>query len=125
MDAHFLVTFDDLGDGLLRARVTGVRSLETTVGYWEAILQRVSATGPTRLLVSDELSGEELSASEWKRLVEEMKGRGLEGVRIAHVKPFAFDQISYCERYAREAGLEARAFRRESEARTWLDAPAG
>ena len=85
----------------------------------------MAADGPSGLLVLDELVGEELAASEWKCLVERMAGRGLEGVRIAHVKPFSFDQISYCERYARESGLDARTFRRESEAHDWLRAPAG
>jgi hypothetical protein len=72
------------------------------------------------LLVVVELVGEELAASEWKALVDGVAGRGLEGVQIAHAKPFALDQIDYCERYANEAGLQARTFRSVDEALAWL-----
>jgi len=106
-------------DGL-RAEVRGSRSLETTIAYWEAILDHVRQRRPRWLLVWDELRGNELSAAEWKELVEAMTGRGLEGVRIAHVKPFGLDHIEYCEIYAREAGLDARAFADEGAAERWV-----
>ena len=124
MEGGCQVRFRPMPHGVLRAQVMGVRSLASTIAYWEAILARVLQDQPRALLVVDELVGEELSASEWKTLVEEMVGRGLEGVRIAHVKPFAFDQINYCERYANAAGLESRTFRREPEASAWLRADA-
>ena len=103
----------------LRAEVRGSRSLETTIAYWEAILDDVRQRRPRWLLVLDELRGNELRASEWKDLVEAMAGRGLDGVRIAHVKPFGLDHIEYCEIYAREAGLDARAFADEGVADRW------
>ena len=115
-----VIDFNQLDGGVLKARVRGVRDLATTVGYWEAILERVAREPTRKLLVVDELVGEELSASEWKALVDTVVGRGLEGVPIAHAKPFALDQIDYCERYANEAGLEARTFRGEDEALAWL-----
>jgi len=105
-------------DGL-RAEVRGARTLETTIAYWEAILDHVKQRRPRWLLVLDELRGHELRAAEWKELVEAMAGRGLEGVRIAHVKPFGLDHIEYCEIYAREAGLDARAFADEGVAERW------
>ena len=104
----------------LRAEVRGQRTLETTIAYWEVILDHVKQRRPRWLLVLDTLRGNELKASEWKELVEAMAGRGLEGVRIAHVKPFGLDHIEYCEIYAREAGLEARAFADEGVAERWL-----
>lgn len=125
MDSAFALDFSRTDDGLLCARVGGVRSVASTIAYWEGILAEVTRERPAGLIVLDELVGEELAASEWKKLVVHMAGRGLEGVPIAHVKAFAFDQISYCERYANEAGLQARAFRRESEARDWLRARPG
>ena len=125
MDGGFLIAFDEMEGGRLRAQVTGVRSVDATIGYWEAILAEIAKARPTALIVLDELVGEELAASEWKQLVQAMVGRGLEGLPIAHVKPFSFDQISYCERYAKEAGLNTRAFRREQEAVAWLRSPAG
>ena len=125
MDTEFLIAFDAMAGDCLRAQVTGVRSVDSTVGYWEAVLARVNATRPAGLMVRDELVGEELSAMEWKCLVMHMVGRGLEGMPIAHVKPFTFDQINYCEKYAKEAGLQARAFRREADAVEWLQARAG
>ncbi len=106
--------------GGLRVEVRGLRTLETTIAYWEAILDHVKQRQPRWLLVLDELRGNELKASEWKELVEAMAGRGLEGMRIAHVKPFGLDHIEYCEIYAREAGLEARAFADEGVAERWL-----
>ena len=106
-------------DGL-RAEVRGSRTLDTTIAYWEAILDHVIQRRPRWLLVSDELRGDELRAAEWKQLVEAMAGRGLEGMRIAHVKPFGLDHIEYCEIYAREAGLDARAFSDEGMAGRWL-----
>ena len=125
MDGGFLIAFDEMEGGRLRAQVTGVRSVDATIGYWEAILARIAEARPAGLMVMDELVGEELSASEWKQLVTQMVGRGLEGIPLAHVKPFTFDQINYCEKYANDAGLEARAFRREADAVAWLRAHAG
>lgn len=120
----FDIEFGEPGDGLLRARVRGLRDFGHTIDYWEAILARVGGKRPRGLLVVDELVGEDLSASEWKLLVEKMTGRGLEGIPIAHAKPFALDQINYCETYANEAGLTARTFRDEDDALAWLRAPA-
>jgi len=116
----FIVEFSELDGGILRTRVRGLRDIETTRGYWETIIARVADKRMARLLVVDELLGEEMSASEWKTLVHRVAGRGLEGIPIAHVKPFALDQIDYCEKYANESGLDARAFRDETEALHWL-----
>lgn len=124
LDREFLIAFSTYDD-VLRARVIGVRSLESTVGYWEAIAKELALCRSGGLLLVDELQGEELSASEWKTLVANMLGRGLDGVRIAHVKPFALDQIDYCERSATAAGLVARVFREEAQARRWLAGPGG
>ena len=115
-----MVEFTELEGGILCTRVRGLRDLETTYDYWAAIVDRVARKRPEGLLVVDELLGEEMSASEWKHLVEKVAGRGLEGLPIAHVKPFALDQINYCEMYARESGLDARAFRDEGDALRWL-----
>ncbi len=106
-------------DGL-RAEVHGSRTLEATIAYWETILEHVRKRAPRWLLVMDLLRGPELAAREWKMLVEAMAGRGLEGVRIGHVKPDGLDQLEYCEIYAREAGLDARAFADEGVAERWL-----
>ncbi len=106
-------------DGL-RAEVHGSRSLQATIAYWETILDHVRQRAPRWLLVMDRLRGTELAPSEWKQLVEAMAGRGLEGVRIGHVKPHGLDRLEYCEIYAREAGLDARAFADEGVAERWL-----
>ena len=118
-DADYSLEFTRQGAGL-RAHVSGQRSLESTIAYWEAILDHVQARRPRWLLVLDELRGHELSASEWRELVVKMVGRGLEGMRIAHVKPFGLDYLEYCEIYAREAGLDARAFADTRVAERWL-----
>lgn len=107
------------GDGL-RVAVTGPRSLENTIAYWEAILVQIHQERPRWLLLCDDMRGPELTAEEWCTLVEAMVGRGLEGVRIAHVKPSGLAQIEHCELYAREAGLDARAFTDVATAERWL-----
>jgi len=107
-------------EGGLRATVTGERSLENTVAYWQAIVAEISAKRPTWLFLCDQLKGPEMSVEEWHRLVDRMKGRGLEGLRIAHVKPGGMDHIEYCEIFAREAGIEARAFQDGRAADRWL-----
>ena len=106
--------------GGLRVAVAGPRSLENTIAYWEAILVQVREAKPQWLLLCDDLRGPELTASEWCELVDAMVGRGLEGVRIAHVKPSGLAQIEYCELCAREAGLDARAFADLGVAERWL-----
>src|SRR5881392_1903308 len=92
--------------GGLHVSVGGARSLANTIAYWEAILAQVHEAKPRWLLLCDDLRGPELTATEWCALVEAMVGRGLEGVRIAHVKPSGLAQIEHCELCAREAGLD-------------------
>jgi hypothetical protein len=107
-------------DGTLRATVTGERSLENTVAYWQSIVAEIVAKRPTWLFLCDQLKGPEMSVDEWRKLVDRMKGRGLEGLRIAHVKPHGRDHIEYCEIFAREAGIDARAFDDAGTAERWL-----
>ena len=107
------------GDGL-RATVTGPRTLANTIAYWIAILDEVHAQRPLWLFVCDRLQGHELSVAEWYELVAKMQGRGLEGMRIAHVKPSGMDHLEYCEIFAREAGIDARAFSDPGIAERWL-----
>ena len=106
--------------GGLVATVTGERSLEVTLAYWHAILDEVLARRPQWVLVNDLLRGHELSVDDWHALVDAMKGKGFEGLRIAHVKPFGADHIEWCEIFAREAGIDARAFADAAVAERWL-----
>jgi hypothetical protein len=107
-------------NGGLSATVTGLRTLENTVAYWELILDEIRAQRPRWLYLCDRLAGDELAISEWSALVDKMKGRGLEGLRIAHVKPHGMDHLEYCEIFAREAGIDARAFSDAGVADRWL-----
>lgn len=109
-----------LRDGVLRAEVTGQRTPATVRAYWEELLVQVHATGPRRLLVVDELRGPALSARDWSDLVAAMRGRGLENVRIAHVRPAGIAQLEYCEISARDAGIDARVFDDLAAAERWL-----
>ncbi len=104
----------------LRAHLTGRGSLPEVEACWSAIATEVRERSAVSLLLVDELEGEPLGAGEWKALVDEMKGRGFEGVRIAHVKPKGLQKIEYCEIYAKEAGLDARVFEDEHAASLWL-----
>lgn len=104
----------------LKAVVTGERTLENTVAYWQRILGQIAEQRPEWLYVCDRLRGDELAIAEWRKLVLEMKGRGLEGLRIAHVKPSGLDHLEYCEIFAREAGIDARAFSDAGVADRWL-----
>jgi len=112
--------FSRFGARGLRVRVTGVRSLEGTIAYWTRIVERVAEDHPKCLLVLDELRGTELTPAQWNDLVQSMVGRGLEQVRIAHVKLFGLDHIEYCELYANIAGFDARAFNNLADAERWL-----
>jgi hypothetical protein len=107
------------GDGL-RATVSGARNIDNTIAYWETLLEQILRQRPRWLLVDDRLRGEEVTVGEWFALVERMKGRGLEGIRIAHVKAHGMNHLEYCEIFAREAGLDARAFNDVNAAELWL-----
>ncbi len=102
------------------ATVTGERTLANTVAYWERILGEIAVQRPAWLFVCDLLTGDELAIAEWRNLVHAMMGRGLEGLRIAHVKPSGMDHLEYCEIFAREAGIDARAFSDAGVADRWL-----
>lgn len=120
MEAKLAVRFTHFSSTGLRAQVTGPRSLETTIEYWEAIARRIAEERPAKLLVVDELQGPELTAEQWETLVRKMLGHGLRAVRIAHVKPAGLGQAEYCEIYANIAGFDARAFVDEGDAERWL-----
>ncbi|KGQ18564.1 hypothetical protein LF41_590 [Lysobacter dokdonensis DS-58] len=115
----FSIALTRPGGGLM-ATVTGLRTLDNTVAYWERIVGAVAEQRPKWLYVCDRLVGDELAISEWRNLVDKMKGRGLEGMRIAHVKPSGMDHLEYCEIFAREAGIDARAFSDAGVADRWL-----
>lgn len=104
----------------LRVEVSGPGTYANTLAYWKAIAKAVHEHPPRGLLLIDRTSGEPLTPDEWKALVDAMIGSGLEGVRIAHVKPHGLQQIEYCELFAREAGFSARVFTEESVADLWL-----
>jgi hypothetical protein len=104
----------------LMARVTGASSFEATQGYWQAVVRVVQEREPCFVMLVDELRGPPLSAAEWQALVASLCGQGLEGVRIAHVKPFGLDASEYCEIYALEAGFDARVFVDARTAELWL-----
>lgn len=120
MDEDFSIDFRRQGATGLYAHARGAASLETTMACWQAILAEIALRRPRFLLLVDELRGAPLAAGEWEFLVKAMAGRGLEGVRIAHVKPHGLDSIEHCEIYATEAGLQARVFADERAAERWL-----
>ena len=119
MDDAYSLTTSREGRGL-RAVVRGERTLANTIAYWEALLEEIDAQRPQWLFLCDRLVGHELSAEDWYALVKKMTGRGLEGIRIAHVKPSGMDHLEYCEIFAREAGIDARAFSDAGVAERWL-----
>ena len=104
----------------LRVRATGIGSLDATIACWTRIVAEGGERRPSAVLVIDEMTGPPLSADDWKTLVERLSGHGLEGLRIAHVKPHGLEAIEYCEIYAREAGFNARVFDQEATATRWL-----
>lgn len=107
--------------GTLWVQVAGESTLANTLSYWQAILDEILRERPPGgLLLVDELEGVPLSEGQWRELVAAMRGRGLEGLRIAHVKPRGLEKLEYCEMNAREAGLDARAFDHERAAEIWL-----
>lgn len=104
----------------LRVQVIGDSTLENTIAYWRAIVGELEQAPAEQLLLVDELLGEPLGESEWLSLVRSMANRGLERVRIAHVKPHGLHKIEHCEIFARDAGFDARVFDDERTAELWL-----
>ncbi|WP_162313854.1 hypothetical protein [Pseudoxanthomonas yeongjuensis] len=117
--ASFEIAFSAHPVGL-KARVEGQGSLENTLAYWQAIVVELEARPAPALLLIDETRGDPLPEQDWQQLVEAMKGKGLDGLRIAHVKPLGLQSVEYCELFALEAGMRARVFSSEDEAITWL-----
>ena len=118
-DAKNRVSFRAIPAGL-RAHAEGIGSFAATVACWRAILVEIRKRRPTAVLLVDEMRGSALTAAEWQTLVQAMSGQGLEGVRIAHVKPYGLQNTEYCEIYAREAGFDARVFDNEATADLWV-----
>lgn len=118
-ESPFLLRFGRRGD-VLRVEVAGESSFENTIAYWQAIVSEVRRERPRGMMLIDELHGTPLAGAQWRQLVESMRGRGLEGIRIAHVKPQGLQALEYCELHAREVGFDARAFDRERAAEFWL-----
>jgi hypothetical protein len=113
------VTFSPTRTGL-RANASGPGTYAATVALWEAIVAQVRDRRPATVLLIDGMRGPPLRADEWHGLVDAMRGKGLENVRIAHVKPLGLQGIEYCEIFAREAGFHARVFDNEATAERWL-----
>jgi len=113
------VAFRPHGAGL-RVHVIGHTSFEATLGYWQAILAEVRKAPVAHLLLVDDLHGPPLTVKDWHTLVDAMADRGLEGIRIAHVRPLGLQRLDFCEIFARQAGLDARVFDSESAAELWL-----
>lgn len=104
----------------LHARVSGENSYDNTLGYWQAVLAEVRRDRPARLLLVDELAGPALTVKDWDDLVHQMEGKGLEGIRIAHLRVHGRQKLEFCEVFARRAGIDARVFEDAAEARAWL-----
>ncbi len=117
--APFEIVFSAHPAGL-RARVQGEGSLENTLAYWLAIVAELATRPAPALLLIDETHGDPLPERDWQQLVEAMKGKGLDRLRIAHVKPLGLQSVEYCELFALEAGMHARVFSDEAEAVMWL-----
>lgn len=104
----------------LRVGVRGEASMSATLAYWSAIVEESLRDRPDYILLVDELRGPALGEAEWQQLVDMLVGKGLEAVRIAHVKPNGLDAVEYCELSARQRGFEARVFTEERAAALWL-----
>ena len=109
-----------LRDGVLHAHVTGVSSLEATIGYWREIAREARTRNAHLLLLIDDLRGKPLAESDWLQLVTALQNEGLQRLRIAHVKPAGLQAIEFCEIFARDAGIEAKVFEHEALAEIWL-----
>ncbi|MBF6025274.1 hypothetical protein [Lysobacter niastensis] len=109
--------------GGLRVEVDGEGTLANTIAYWELIVDHVRRHEAKFVLLIDRMTGPALTAEQWRALVQAMEGQGLEGVRIAHVKPHGLQEVEYCEIYALEAGIDAMVFEDEHLGDLWLRHP--
>lgn len=117
--SHLTIQLSPHAQGL-RVHVSGPSSFENTVAYWRAIATELHLRPSDALLLIDELHGEPLSADDWLSLVLLMEGKGLNRLRIAHVKPLGLHDVEHCEIFARDAGIEARVFADERAGERWL-----
>lgn len=104
----------------LRAHATGRNSLPNAIACWQAIVSELQDRPERALLLVDELHGAPLLADDWRAVLTAMAGRGLEQVRIAHVRPAGRQPVEHCEVFARDAGIEARVFHDEAAGERWL-----
>lgn len=109
--------------GYLYAEVSGPEdSLAITTAYWRAVAAECSRRNTTHLLVCDRLRGEPASAEDFERLANDLRGIGLEQVRIAFHETVS-DNLRFVEHgelAMREAGFTLRVFGSEREAEIWL-----
>lgn len=107
----------------LRAFLTGVvSSLDRVNECWRLIAEETVRSSVSMLLVVDATSSEALSLDELEQFTHDMRGHGLESIRVAYVGGDATQAALHeaAEIFARERGFVARAFGIESEALLWL-----
>ncbi len=107
----------------LHVRVVGHKDdLDTTVACWMEIAAEVSRTGAATLLVEDDMDGPPLDPAVLPDFLHALRGKGLEGVRIAYVEalPERLPKVELAEILAREQGYVVRVFVNRMDAAVWL-----
>jgi hypothetical protein len=117
-DAAFELRFEHR-PGYLYAHVSGSQdSLAIRLAFWNEVAAEVRRTQTQSLLVLDDLQGPPPQIDVLARVIHEMKGKGLEGVRIAYIEPDAafMSLMEMAEVIARESGFLPHVFGDEEEA---------
>ena len=105
------------------AHVSGPQdSFAIRLGFWSEVAAECRRTQAQCLLVRDDLQGEPPEIEELARVIHAMKGKGLEGVRIAYIEPDAASMslMEMAEVIARECGFLPLVFGDEEEGARWL-----
>lgn len=121
-DVPFNLRFTDRGDYLYGVVDGAQGTLETTLAYWREIAAECVRRGTTQLLICDDLVGAPASPQDFARLANDLRGSGLEHVRIAFHEPVSDNLrlVEHGELAFREAGFTLRVFGSEGEAELWL-----
>jgi hypothetical protein len=109
--------------GYLYAHVTGSQdSFEIRIGFWNEVAAECRRTQAQCLLVRDDLEGVPPPIEELARVIQGMKGKDLEGMRIAYIEPDAawMSLMEMAEVIARESGFLPHVFGDEEEGVRWL-----
>jgi len=122
--ATYALSIEDRGD-YLHARITGINSRESVLGYTQQIFEACVAAKRTAVLIEEDLVGPSLPISSIFQLVDARVPQALQALKkIAYVDvnpEHDPGRMEFAEDRAVNMGVNMRLFRTVDAARTWLE----